>query len=45
MFLRLGEFCAMLGLVSGQFNVNEEQHTFLRLPEINPQISIKYVKD
>jgi hypothetical protein len=30
---------------TAQCHVDEQRHTFLRLPKINPQIGIKYVKD
>src|ERR1700678_4422600 len=30
---------------TAQCHVDEQRHTFLRLPKINPQIGIKYVED
>jgi hypothetical protein len=30
---------------TAQCDMDEQRHTFLRLPKINPQIGIKYVED
>ena len=45
-FLLLTEFCRTSGLLNHpQCHVDEQRHNFPRLPNINPQICIKYVED